>query len=428
MTWRPTGALARAAAVAALGIGFAVLLGDPAVLVLAAPFLPLAALGLLHRPGSVPHIGSRLDHGLLHEGQGTRSRLLVDDLDGTEHVTRVAASVPFVALHPAHGRLGGLLDADRALPELEVSPRRWGRRLLGVENVALTSGWSGYRWGPVSLAGSQLRVLPVAAPYDSRAEVPQPLGLVGAHRSRRLGGGSEFAGIREFQSGDRLRRINWRVSLRAGALHVVTARAEEDAGVLLVVDALADHGRSGGIDGAASSLDVTARAASAIAEHHTRTGDRVALRVVGPRGESVGFGAGRRHLRMVLDTVASVRVGPLREDAGLAFGATAGTVVIVLSPMLSPDVATATATLVRRGLPVMVVDTLPDDAAPAVIEGTDPAVADLAWRIRRIERDRVLARLAGLGCPVVAWRGPGTVDEIMRRLARRAQLPQVRSR
>jgi uncharacterized protein (DUF58 family) len=271
-------------------------------------------------------------------------------------------------------------------------------------------------------------VLPVAAPYDSRAEVPQPLGLVGAHRSRRLGGGSEFAGIREFQSGDRLRRINWRVSLRAGALHVVTARAEEDAGVLLVVDALADHGRSGGIDGAASSLDVTARAASAIAEHHTRTGDRVALRVVGPRGESVGFGAGRRHLRMVLDTVASVRVGPLREDAGLAFGATAGTVVIVLSPMLSPDVATATATLVRRGLPVMVVDTLPDDAAPAVIEGTDPAVADLAWRIRRIQRDRVLARLAGLGCPVVAWRGPGTVDEIMRRLARRAQLPQVRSR
>jgi uncharacterized protein (DUF58 family) len=280
----------------------------------------------------------------------------------------------------------------------------------------------------VPLAGSQLRVLPVSAPYDSRAEVPAPVGLVGAHRSRRLGPGSEFAGIRTFQTGDRLRRINWRVSLRAGALHVVTARAEEDAGVLLVVDALADHGRSGGVDGAASSLDVTARAASAIAEHHTRTGDRVALRVVGPRGETVGFGSGQRHLRMLLGRLASLQVGPLRAGAELAFGATAGTVVVVLSPMLSPDVATATATLVRRGLPVIVVDTLPADAAPAVIEGTDPAVASLAWRMRLLERDRVLTRLAGLGCPVVAWRGPGTVDEVMRRLARRAQLPQVRSR
>jgi hypothetical protein len=65
---------------------------------------------------------------------------------------------------------------------------------------------------------------------------------------------------------------------------------------------------------------------------------------------------------------------------------------------------------------------------PEVAEGTDPAVAALAWRMRRLERDEVLARLAALGCPVVAWRGPGTVDDVMRRLARRAQLPQVRTR
>jgi hypothetical protein len=77
---------------------------------------------------------------------------------------------------------------------------------------------------------------------------------------------------------------------------------------------------------------------------------------------------------------------------------------------------------------VIVIDTLPPDHVPEVAEGTDPAVAALAWRMRRLERDEVLARLAALGCPVVAWRGPGTVDDVMRRLARRAQLPQVRTR
>ena len=46
--------------------------------------------------------------------------------------------------------------------------------------------------------------------------------------------------------------------LRRG--YVVSTRAEEDTGVLLVVDALADHGRSGGVDGDASSLDVSVRA------------------------------------------------------------------------------------------------------------------------------------------------------------------------
>ena len=61
---------------------------------------------------------------------------------------------------------------------------------------------------------------------------------------------------------------------------MITSPAEEDSGVLLVVDALADFGRSGGVDGAASSLDVTMRAASALAEHFVRNGDRVALRVV----------------------------------------------------------------------------------------------------------------------------------------------------
>jgi uncharacterized protein (DUF58 family) len=371
---------------------------------------------------------TRLDHVALHEGQGTLSRLVLTDGDDVEHVTRVAAQSAYVAMHPADGQVGRLLGD--APPDLELSPRRWGRRMLGEEKVGLHTRWAGYRWGPVSVGGQEMRVLPVTAPFDSRAEAPQPLGVVGVHRSRRLGDGSEFAGIRPFQPGDRLRRINWRVSLRTDSLHVETTRAEEDSGVLLVVDALADHGRSGGAEGAASSLDLTVRAAAAVAEHHARNGDRVSLRVVGRGGEKVGYGSGKSHLRMLLGTLAGMRVGEPRgfDSEALQLGVTGGTVVVVLSPMLAESIATATATLVHRGLPVLVIDTLPPDAVPAVADGTDPVLADLAWRMRRIEREQVLGRLSALGCPVVAWRGPGTVDDVMRRLARRAQLPRVRAR
>lgn len=426
--WVITPALSRALLVAALLLGAAAVLGQPALVVLAAPFAVLASVGLVLRPTSAPVLRGELDHVSLYEGQGTSSRLHIDDVDDVEHVTRISGQAPFVALRPASGRVSGLTRSG--VPVLEISPRRWGRRTLGEEKVALTSRWAGYRWGPVLEHGAEMTVLPASAPFDSAAEAPQPLGLVGANRSRRVGEGTEFAGIRPFHAGDRMRRINWRVSLRTGELHVVTARGEEDSGVLLVVDALVDLGRSGGVDGGASSLDVTMRAASALAEHFSRHGDRVALRVIGGAWEVVGYGSGHRHLRRVLGRLAGVRPGRMTDDAGerLRFGVTAGTVVVVLSPMMADPIATATASLHRRGLPVLVVDTLPADARALAPEATDQQVADLAWRLRRTERQQLLTALAAEGCPVVPWRGPGTLDAVLQRLARRAQLRQVRAR
>jgi len=429
--WRPTGALGRAIVIAAVAVSGALLAGEPALVVLAVPFVACATLGLLHRPSRVPQLSSQLDHASLHEGQGTTSRLTVTDADDAEQLTRSFGRPPYVAMRPHDGQVGALLSGpDGPAPVVEISPRRWGRRFLGEEKVALMAPWAGYRFGPVALGGQQMRVLPTMAPYDSRADAPHPVGLVGAHRSQRPGSGTELAGIRPFAPGDRLRRVNWRVSLRSRELHVVSTRAEEDTGVLLVVDALADHGAGGGVDRAASSLDLSVRAASAIAEHHVRAGDRVALRVVGRGRELVGYGTGSRHLRRLQHTLAGVRPGEIAEsEAGvLQLGVTGGTVVILLSPMLAESIGAVAATLTRRGVPVLVVDTLPADVRPGVAEGTDPELAALAWRMRSLERTAVLQRLGGLGCPVVAWRGPGTVDDVLRRLARRAAQPRVVAR
>lgn len=426
-SWHPTAALGRALVLGSLGLALALVAGEPGLVVLVAPLVVLAALALVHRPRATPTVAAALDHRTLPEGTGTTSRLTLTGVDDVEYVARSAARPPYLALRPSHGQIGRLLG-DAGPPVVEVGAQRWGTRMAGEEKVALYAPWAGFRFGPVHLPADPLRVLPASAPYDSRAEAPQPLGLVGANRSQRAGGGTELAGIRPFQAGDRLRRINWRVSLRTGDLHVVSTRAEEDTGVLLVVDALADHGVSDGVEGAASSMDLTVRAASAIAEHHVRRGDRVALRVIGRGAEQVGYGAGARHLRRIRDRLATVRVGDLPEVDTLSLGVTGGAVVVVLSPMLAPSVGTVAATLVRRGLSVLVVDTLPPDARPPVAAGADPQVAALAWRMRLLERSVVLDRLARLGCPVVPWRGPGTLDDVLRRLARRARQPRVVSR
>jgi Protein of unknown function DUF58 len=424
--WNPTGSLGRALTVGGVGVALALAVGRPALVVMVAPLLVAGAMGLLRRPTHEPRAFAQFGHRQLHEGQGTRARLETSDLDDAEHVTRVMAPAPYVAFHPVEGVIGHLLGTDGVAP-IEMSPRRWGLRLVGAEKVAFTTAWAGYRWGPVAMPGREIAVLPTLSHFRSAGEAPQPIGLIGAHRSRRDGDGTEFSSIRHFHAGDRLKRINWRVSLRQGQLHVESTRAEEDAAVLVIVDALADYGTSEGVGGSESSLDVTIRAAAALADQYLSGGDRVSVRVLSPGGEYAGYGTGTRHLRRILILLSRIRPGFPRDVAidQIVFRATAGTVVVVISPMLSEALATATVRLIRRGLPVIVVDPLPPGSTPTAYPDVDEEIASLAWRMRLLDRNHLLALLASAGCPVVPWNGPRTLEEVLRRLARRGQLPRV---
>ncbi len=428
--WRPTTTVSRGAILSVLGVAFGVAVGAPVVLVLVAPIALVTALGLLHRPRTAPRPELAVATPRLHEGQATTSRLVLHDADDLEHAARVAAAAPYLALSPPQGVSAGLVVDGAFTSDLVVVAGRWGRHRLGEERVGGTSAWGGYRWGPVPLVGRSLLVLPSLAPFDSHTPVPHPVGLVGTHRALRPGSGSELAGIRPFAPGDRLRRINWRVSLRTRDLHVVDTYSEQDTAVLLVIDAYADLGVSKGRGGTASSLDTAVRAGAALAEHHLRQGDRVGLRVLARSPSMVALGSGQGHLRRLHGALAEITAGDtLDEDVhGLRLGVTEGTTVILLSPVLHPAVGSLALTLGESGVDLVVVDTLPGGVRPEVREGMRPEVADLAWRLRRLDRGLLLARLAASACPVVPWRGPGSLDEVLHRMARRARLPRVRVR
>lgn len=423
--WRPTAALGRAVAVGAVALVLALAAGRPVLAGFAVPFLIHAALGLTTRPREAPTASSHLDHRAVFEGQATTARLELDSA-GAEHVVRAMGRAAHVAVQPECGAAQAVHRADRGaqvatddLP-LRLGMRRWGHATLGEEKVAFTSSWSGFRWGPVSLGQASLVVLPGRAPAGAGAPSPHPVGLVGVHRSRRPGSGVELAGIRPFSAGDRLRRVHWRHSLRTGALHTIVSDAEEDASVLLLVDATADHGRSGGVGGPHSSLDVTVRAAAQIAEHHLRIGDRVGLRVIGAGGAVVPLSSGTHHTYRILGVLARIRPAPVstRELSRHLLRAPPGTVVIAVTPLLDPHVADLAVLASRSGHVAVVVDTLPVEAEPVVDELTEPAIADLAWRMRRLDRTSAVHGLRRTGCPVVPWTGPGTLDRVLREMSR----------
>jgi uncharacterized protein (DUF58 family) len=428
--WRLTGAVVRATSVAVLAALAGVALGRADLLVLAAPFGLMAALALISAPSGAVTARVRVGDRWLHEGQSTHLTISVESTDDLEQVTATLARPAYVATQPASGMVSTTPrrgDRDVAL-QLAVSPRRWGRRSAGTPMLAATSAWGGYRWGPQRLPEATMMALPETRAFSS-GEIPHPVGLIGQNRSRRAGDGSEFHAIRPFRPGDRLRRVNWRTTLRTGELHAVGTSSQEDSAVLILLDAVADVGASGGVDGSASTLDVGVRAASALAAHHIRVGDRVSLRVLGRTGQVLGPGSGRRHQRRFQELLAQVQPGwpDMFTTRRLRLRATAGTVVVVLSPLLTPETTTVLVSLAQRGLSVVCIDTLADGIVPEPARDPDSA-ARLAWRMRLLEREMEVTEVTRRGIPVVPWRGPGTLDLVLQQLARRARLPREMSR
>lgn len=425
--WRASPAHFRTVAIGVIGVSVALLFRVPALLVLATPFIFVAAWSTATRPSNDPTLVGRVEPSTVREGEATTWGGVLSDIEGIDHVVAFAPERTWLEAKPRSGVAITDVGNDHSTASVAIPMRstHWGRHDIGPINVVGVSSWGAFRWKALDV-GYQLTTLPLPDVFDAAAPTHRADGLVGLNRSGHPGDGNEFAGIRPFQSGDRLRRINWGRSLRSNELHVTATYADQDSHVALFVDALADYGPTGGIDGAASSLDTTVRAAGAIAEYFLLRGDRVSLRVLDSRfGATVPPASGQGHLRRILDVLASVEPNVYRPASAQAAHAMVpgGALAIMLSPLVSPAALQRASSVASRGLGVAVVDTLPSD-----VHADDDAATELAWRIRLLERRREVRLVQELGVPVIAWRGSGSLDPFLREIARRSSAPRMARR
>lgn len=429
-SWRPTYAHLRAAVVGLATLVVGVVAGRPDAVLIAAP-LVLVALWSGQRPQTEPRTVAPLTALTVNEGEEVTWEATVEGLPPGGHATVFQPGQRLLQVEPAEGLViaegANNIGRGRAVARIALRPLRWGRRQLGDPAVAAYDGWFSWRWGPVPVRGTRMTVLPVTAPLDAAAPAPHPRGLVGMERAARTGEGTEFAKVRPFGLGDRLRRIHWPVSARTGRLHVTATYADEDTHVALLIDAVNDVGESTGIEGDKSSMDLAVRAAAVLAEHFLHRGDRVGVRVFGDWGVTmVPASSGQLQLRRILDTLCLIEPGTARGEDAMAArqGLGAGTLALMLSPLIDPTATHQVAILNRAGIDVVVIDTLP----PGLEEtrGTTPAA--LAWRIRMLQRRVETTRLASLGIPVVPWAGAHSLDQVLRDLTRRRASPRLVAR
>lgn len=426
--WNPTPALRRALVIVTAALGLGLILDRIDLLLAAMPLALGLVASLTRRPVTLPELSlDGFPETPQLEGGRMDLRLRVGNADAVDLVAVARPQVSQgIRLTRGGGRQAMLVpEHGTATAPLTADLLRWGTHRFGPVEVRAQACDGLLRSRQLSVPKQDVTVYPRAALFDSRQSLPRAAGLAGVHHTRRPGDGGELAEVRRFAPGDRLRSIDWRVSLRQRELHVNATYSERDADVLILLDILSEAGQPG----RDSSLDVTVRAAAAIAEHYTSQGDRVAMAEFGAKNRRLRPGGGRRHYALVQDWLTGVNsAGGDRRSAAerqLASKKLPGSAaIIMLTPLLDPRSTSSLARLAQTGRPLVAVDTLPRGVCPPF----ERQWTQLAFRLWHLERDNTLNRLRALGIPVESWMGPGSLDHMLRQVALLDHAPKLARR
>ena len=417
--WQATWSLRRAVLVLVVSAGMALVFGRPALALAVLPLAvgtALAVAGQQRRPR--PHL--RVETPTMAEVAHPSSAMIA--IGGLE-----SAEIAVLRLPPGIGSATApyvVLAADPPDQHLTVplDTARWGLRDYGAAGLRVASADGLFATPVVITHTAPVRILPPAHTDDVPELPARSAGQVGAHRTRRPGDGSELLDVREFRPGDRIRRIDWRVSARRDALHVRHTAIDADADLVICLDTRYDlaadvmtwHERSNGSGSDGGSLGLATRAAATLAASYLRLGDRVGLVDLAVPFRSVRPGTGVRQLMRIRWHLAGIAPDPQlrrrRFDEGTV---PVGATVVVLSPFIDGQIDPLVGTLTRTHREVLAVDVLPE---PLTMPAHRAELA--AARLVLAERADRLAAMGRLGVLVTRW-DPALIGVLMRRRQRR---------
>ena len=218
--------------------------------------------------------------------------------------------------------------------------------------------------------------------------------------ARVRGEGIEFADLRPFAPGDRVRRVNWRVSARRGELYVNEQHPERNSDVVLFLDSFAEVRRE-----REGTLDLAVRAAASLAhEYLERARPRRRRRLRRRRAAGCCPATGRAQDYRIADALitSEVTLSYALKDVDVLPPRTLPpqALVVALSPLLDERSMRALADLRARGFDLAVVDVspLPFVSLPPGLAGRARATAS-----GRSGARRCASATSALGVPVVEW-------------------------
>jgi uncharacterized protein (DUF58 family) len=387
------------AALSGAGLLAALVLGRPELAALAAPFALVLVAGL--SLAEAPRVRALLELGAERQVEGEdveatlelRSELPVERL---EVLLVIPSGLETQAPSPQLLRLD--LDERR---EVEVPLRcaHWGAYLVGEVYVRAQDRFGVLVYEQSFDLRRPLKVYPRGEALEKLLRPLETQSWTGTQTPRTRGDGIEFADLRPFVAGDRIRRINWRATARRGEPWVNETHPERNADVVIFLDTFAEA-RNGG----AGTLDLAVQAAGSLAAHYIRAKDRVGLVSFGGLLNWLTASSGIVQLYRILDSLLDAEIFlsyawkeidilPVRTLPPRAL-------VVALTPLLDERSVRALLDLRARGVDLAVVEISP---VPFVEPGRGE-LDELAFRLWLMRREALRASFLRLGVPVAEWR------------------------
>ncbi len=412
------------AVVVAVGLVAALALRRPELAVLSAPFALVLALGL--RPGPEPRIDASLvlETDRVVEGEHCDASLVVRADTAVDRLELLLALPEGVEPVEDADALALRLRAgdERTLP-VTLRCRRWGLYDVGELELRARDAVRVVSWERTIRRTTRLKAYPRAESFQRILPPRETQVFTGSEVARVKGDGIEYADLREYVPGDRLRSINWRASARRQGFVVNEQHPERNTDVVLFVDSFADV-RQGG----RSTLDDAVRATGTLASRYLERRDRVGLVTFGGilRWLQPGMGLAQRF--RLLETLLETGVEPTYtwRDVNVipARILPPKALVLGITPLLDERYVATIADLRARGFDVAVIEVDP----VRLVEPAPGELGALAYRLWLLDREALRSRLARLGIPVARWGEGVELDaalEGVRTYRRRARVARV---
>ncbi len=409
MTRRASPRLAAYGVLCALGLVTALAGRRPEIAALVGPFaLVLALAALADKP---PRLGAwfSLGRDRALEGDEVEAELTLRAVDG---VSRLEAYVvlPDTVTEP-EGKLPyscRLYPHEDDVVRLRLLCARWGSHDVGLVRLRARDLLGLFAWETSVARRQRLRVYPRPETLRRLISPVATQAAIGSEVARTKGDGLEFADLRPFVPGDRLRAVNWRASARRGDLFVNERHPERNADVVVFLDTFVDARRGG-----SSSLDRAVRATSAVAQHYLERRDRVGLVALGGTLRWLQPGTGLTQSYRLVDALLETEVvfTYAWKDANIIPARTLPprALIVAVTPLLDSRAIAALLDLRARGRDLVVLEVSPLD----LVEPSASEDDQLAYRLWCLRREELVARFTRLGVAVARWRGDEPIGPLL---------------
>ena len=255
--------------------------------------LPLASYGIAYFFAS-RFSGARTHAETIREGRGFPVRLMLTSQGGLPQTSaRINENLPpFLAMEKTSAETAEPInDATDSGAAQEIALTNWDGRSGYADYTVVAEKRGVYKLGPTQLETTDplgLFSFTATVPITSEIVVhPEPIpardtsfggegtyGLRERDGKTRRGDGMDFHGVREYRSGDPLRRVHWRSSARRGHLVVVEHERAFQQDVVIALDLAkgSEHG-----EGRETTLEYAIKAAATLADRTLSAGGGVTL-------------------------------------------------------------------------------------------------------------------------------------------------------